>query len=74
MPVFENVDYSVHAPRRMRRRRISKEDIEIVLRFGEGRPGEEETWIHELGHIRAVVVEYGSSARVVTVVRLKGTS
>ncbi len=72
MPIFERIDYSSHATKRMRRRHITEEDVEIVLRFGAGRPGEEETWIYELGHIRVVVVEYESSARVVTVVRLKG--
>jgi urease accessory protein UreE len=74
MTLYEHIDISVHAARRMRQRRISREDVEVVLRFGEGRPGEEDTWIYELGHIRVVVVEYESSARVDTVVRLKCTS
>jgi hypothetical protein len=73
MPVFETVEYSDHATRQMRTRRIAKQQVELVLRIGEGGPGEDEgTWGYQLGFIRVIVVEYEHLARIVTAIRLPG--
>ena len=55
----------------MKSRRFTEVDVDLVLRLGEGRPGNRGKWVFELGHIRVVVVEYESSARIITVIRLK---
>ena len=72
MPIFEFVEYSTHAIERMRERRITRADVELVLRIAEGRPGESGTWVYERGHVRVIVAEHSTNAVVVTVVRLKG--
>lgn len=72
MPIFEKIVYTSHAERRMRERHISKEDVEFVLRNGEGRPGEQGDWVFEAGRYRIVIVEKGATARVLTVIRRKG--
>ena len=72
MPIYDAVEYSNHALYRMRRRRISKEDGELALRFGDCTEGDDNTLEYTLGRIRVVVAEYENDARVVTVIRLKG--
>jgi hypothetical protein len=72
MPLFDAIEYTWHARRQMQARRISEADVDLVLRVGEGRPGRHGKWIFELGHVRVVVVEYEGSARIITVVRLRG--
>ena len=72
MPVYESIEYTPHALTRMKDRRITKADVELTLRLGEGRPARRDKWFFELGHIRVVVVEFEQSARVVTVIRLRG--
>lgn len=72
MPIFERIHYTEHALDRMRERGVSRADVELTLRIGEGRPGKHETWIYELGPWRVIVVEEVDSARVITVVRLRG--
>lgn len=52
-------------------RRIAAKDMELTLRIGEGRPGDDETWIYELDDIRVIVVEDGLIAHIVTVIRLR---
>lgn len=72
MPLFENITFTRHAERRMRERRIRRAEVEFVLLNGEGRAGEQNDWIFELGKYRIVIVEEGASARVLTVIRQKG--
>lgn len=72
MPVFDRIDYTQHAQERMQERRIQTADVEFTLRTGEGRPGKLDSWIYESGRYRVIVKETGSTALVLTVVRLKG--
>lgn len=72
MPIFEHIEYTRHAMERMDERGISHADVELTLRIGEGRPGKRGTWIYELGSWRVVTMEVGNSARIITVVRLRG--
>lgn len=72
MPIYDHIDYTLHAVDQMKSRRFTEADVELVLRLGEGRPGRRGKWIFELGNIRVVVVEYESSARIITVIRLRG--
>lgn len=74
MPIYESIEYTPHAVDQMRSRRFTEADVDLVLRRGEGRPGRRGKWIFELGNIRVVVVEYKSSARIITVIRLRGKS
>lgn len=79
MPQFETIEYTVHALERMRDRRVSHEDVEITLQFGEGRPGKAGTWVYELQSgskvgTRVVVAESNGNARVITVIRLRRRS
>ena len=55
----------------MRRRRFPRQDVELVLRVGEGVEEDDGTWVYELGNIRVVIVERGTTAHVVTIVRLR---
>jgi hypothetical protein len=71
MPVYSEITYSAHAERRMRKRRVSRADVTLVLRIGDGFPEEDGTWTYELGHIRVVIVERDTIAHVVTVIRLR---
>lgn len=76
MPEFEFIEYTRHARERMCDRRITPDEVEIALRFGDGRPGGSGTWVYELqsgsaAGIRVIVKEFNSSARVVTVIRLR---
>jgi hypothetical protein len=72
VPVFDKIVYTKHAELRMRERHISQSDVEFVLRNGEGRPGEDDDRVYEVGRYRVVVVEEGSTVRVLTVIRRKG--
>lgn len=72
MPIFDKITYTKHAERRMRERRITREDVEFALRNGEGRPGEQDDWVFEVGRHRIVIVESENTARVLTVIRRKG--
>lgn len=72
MPQYDAIDYTDHALRRMARRGMQPEDVELVLRQGEGRPGPQGSWLFELGRWRVAVIESGNTARVLTVIRLKG--
>ncbi len=72
MPIYDVIEYSNHALYRMRRRRISMEDVELALRIGDCSEGEDNTLEYTLGPIRVVIAEYKNEARVVTVIRLKG--
>lgn len=72
MPVFDEITYTQHARERMTERRIRREDVEFTLRTGDGRPGRHGTWIYESGRYRIVIAEEGDTARVLTVVRLRG--
>jgi|GEM_PF-2110185 len=72
MPVFDHIEYTRHATERMQERHITVQDVAFTLRTGEGRPGKQGTWIYESGRYRVVVAETGNTARVLTVVRLKG--
>lgn len=72
MPIFEQIRYTRHALERMDERRVSRADVELALRIGEGRPGKRGTWIYELGSWRVVAAEEDGSARIITVVRLRG--
>jgi hypothetical protein len=74
VPEYESIEYTWHALEQMRTRRIDYVTVELVLRHGEGRPGRHGKWIFELSNTRVVVVEFGSSARIITVIRLKGKS
>ena len=55
----------------MRKRSISRQDVELVLRIGEGHVEDDGKWLYELGHIQVVIVERGAAAHVVTVIRLR---
>jgi hypothetical protein len=73
---FTNVVYTRHAIDRMQQRRISKEEVEAVLRFGEGYLDDDEFWVFEMEslhdrRLRVIVTESGDDARVVTVMRLR---
>jgi hypothetical protein len=72
VPIFETILYTRHALERMGERGIGRADVELTLRIGEGRPGKRDTWIYELGSWRVIIVEEKDSARVITVVRLRG--
>lgn len=72
MPQYDTIEYTEHARRRMERRGVRPEDVELVLRHGEGRPGPHGSWLFELGRWRVAVIESGNTARVLTVIRLKG--
>ncbi|HWK80136.1 MAG TPA: DUF4258 domain-containing protein [Thermomicrobiales bacterium] len=72
MPIFDKIVYTIHAQERMAERRIRHDDVEFALRHGEGRPGKSGSWIIESGRYRIVIVEEGTTARVLTVVRLRG--
>ncbi|MGC4192113.1 MAG: DUF4258 domain-containing protein [Thermomicrobiales bacterium] len=72
MPVFDTIISTEHARERMADRRIRREDVEFTLRNGEGRPGKLGSWIYEAGRYRVVVIDDGGTARVLTVIRLRG--
>lgn len=72
MPIYETIAYTRHARERMDERRIHREDVELALRVGEGRPGKQGTWIFEAGPLRVIVREQNGTAIVITVMRLKG--
>ncbi len=71
MPVYDAITYSDHATRRMRQRRISPEDVELVLRVGDGSLEDDGTWRVELDRLAVVIVEREAVAHVVTVMRLR---
>lgn len=71
MPVYDGITYSFHARRRMQKRGISPQDVELVLRFGDGQQEEDGTWIYELERIQVVIAERETTAHVVTVIRLR---
>ncbi len=71
MPVYEAITYSAHAVQRLRKRRIPREDVELVLRISEGTPEDDGTIDYELDHIRVVIVERGAAGHVVTVMRMR---
>ncbi|HWV35199.1 MAG TPA: DUF4258 domain-containing protein [Thermomicrobiales bacterium] len=72
MPIFDAIIYSWHARQRMKQRRIAAKDVELALRIGEGHPGDDGTWIYELGDIRVVIVDADdATAHIVTVIRLR---
>lgn len=64
MPEYDSIEFTHHALERMQERRISREDVQLVLRLGEGRPGKRGTWLYEMRSgsgpgIRIVVKEFG---------------
>ena len=76
MPELESVEYTRHATERMAERHISREAVEMTLRFGAGRPGRAGKWIYGRAGIggpglRVVIVEKDGVARVITVVRFE---
>ncbi|MGI8483342.1 MAG: DUF4258 domain-containing protein [Thermomicrobiales bacterium] len=71
MPVFDAITYSTHAERRMRKRGLSRQDVELVLRIGEGFHDDDGTWVYELGSIRVVIDDRDATAHVVTVIRMR---
>lgn len=74
MPEFRDITYSRHALRRMQQRRISRGEVALVLRIGEGYADEDDSWIYELGKIRVVITERNDVAHVITVIRLRKQS
>jgi hypothetical protein len=72
VPLFEHITYTQHASDRMVERGISRDDVELMLRIGEGRPGKRGIWLYELGAWRVVTMEADGSARIITVIRLRG--
>lgn len=71
MPAYETITYSRHAERRMRTRGLSRWDVELALRIGDGQLEDDGTWTYDLDRIRVVIVERGNTAHVVTVIRLR---
>ena len=72
MPTFDRITYSGHAFARMRRRRISTDDVRLTPRVGEGYYDEEDdTWTYVLGHVAVVISERDDSAHVITVMRVR---
>jgi hypothetical protein len=71
MPVSDAITYSRHALQRMRQRRISRDDVELVLRIGEGVPEDDGTWTYQLDRLAVVIVEREGAAHVVTVMRMR---
>ncbi len=55
----------------MRKRRISPEDVELVLRAGDGFLEDDGTWRYELDRLAVVIVEREDDARIVTVMRMR---
>ncbi len=49
MPIFDEITYIAHAVRRMRKRGLFRQDVELGLRFGEGYPDAGGKWKYELG-------------------------
>jgi len=47
MPVYSAITCSSHAERRMHKRRLSRHDVELVLRIGEGYEEDDGTWVYE---------------------------
>jgi hypothetical protein len=79
VPEYDSIEFTHHALERMQERRLSEEDIRHILRFGEGRPGRRGMWLYEMraasgAGTRVVVKEFGLSARVITVMRLRKRS
>lgn len=68
-PVYDEITYSEHAVRRMRKRRITRVDVELVLRLGEGFQEDDGTWLYELDQLIVVIVDRDVAAHVVTVMR-----
>jgi hypothetical protein len=56
MPQYSAITYSGHAEQRMRRRRLSRQDVELVLRIGEWVEEDDGSWLYDLGNIRVVIV------------------
>ncbi len=54
MPIFDGIVYTRHALDRMTQRRISREDVELTQRVGEGRPGTLGSWVYERGPYRVL--------------------
>lgn len=71
MPAYDEITYSDHAVRRMRKRRISRQDVELVLRIGDGVLDDDGTWMYTLDRLTVVIVERGETAHVVTVMRMR---
>lgn len=76
MATYAKIEYTYHAENRMRERRISRLEVEAALRFGEGRPGRDGTWVYEYRTmqgtlIRVIVLEEFEAAVVITVVKLR---
>lgn len=79
MPEYDSIEFTQHALERMQERRISEDDVRIILRFGEGRPGRRGTWQYEIrsasgSGTRVIVKEFEERARVITVIRLRKRS
>jgi len=72
MPKYESIHYTWHSVKQMRARRITDRDVERALEFGDGRPGKHGKWLYEFGNIRVVIVEEVRTARIITVIRLRG--
>jgi hypothetical protein len=72
MPLFERITYSAHATLRMRQRRISNEDVALVLRIGQGFEDENGNWVYELGRLRVIIDDRAEEAHVVTAIKLRG--
>jgi peroxiredoxin len=71
MPVYNAITYSRHAEQRMRIRGLSRQDVELALRIGDGFPEDDGTYVYELDRIRVVIVERGAVAHVVTVIKMR---
>ena len=72
MPLFERITYSAHASSRMRQRRISSEEVALVLRIGEGYEDDNGNWVYELGRLRVVIQAREDEAHVITAIKLRG--
>lgn len=72
MPLFDRITFSFHALLRMRQRRISADDVTLVLRIGDGEEDGNGNWVYELGRFRVVIQDRGDEAHVITAIKLKG--
>lgn len=48
MPIFDEIAFGAHTVRRMRKRGLSRQDVGLVLRAGEGYPDAGGQWKYEL--------------------------
>lgn len=72
MPSYDAITYSWHAVQRMKQRRITAQDVELILRIGEGQYDEDDgTWTYTLGTLAVVIVDWDATVHVITAMRRK---